>query len=235
MSENTQASGSRATVALKDGLGGIVGIKAGMTQVYDQNGDALAVTVISLADNVVTQVKTKDKEGYVGVQIGLVPKKESRVGKAERGHAKKSDAIGFRHYQEIRFPESAKLEGVEVGKILSADFIKEGDIVDLTAVSKGKGFQGVVKRHHFAGGMASHGASVNLRMPGSIGNRADPAKVFKNKRMAGHMGHLRVTTQNVRVVRLDLEKGVLLVHGSVPGPKTGFVTIRKAVKVAEGK
>jgi large subunit ribosomal protein L3 len=226
-----EATGSSAAIALTQGLGGILGVKAGMTQVFNENGDAIAVTVIDLRPNVVTQVKTKAKDGYCAVQVGFLDKKEKKATRAEKGHLKPvTGATGFYHYQEFRLPDNAKLDGIQVGQLLSPGFVKEGDMIDLMAVSKGRGFQGVMKRHNFSGGMASHGASVCHRSPGSIGNRADPAKVFKGKQMAGHMGHKRVTIQNVRVVKIDTENQYMLVHGSVPGPKSSVVTIRCAVK-----
>lgn len=220
----------RESVALTFGRGGILGVKAGMTQVYTENGDSVAVTVIDLKPNVITQVKTKDKNGYQAVQVGFLEKKAKSANKPEQGHAKAVNAGGFYHYQEFRLPEDVKMEALSVGKVLSPEFVKEGDLVDLTAVSKGKGFQGGMKRYHMAGGFKSHGASVTHRAIGSIGNRADPAKTFKNKKMAGHMGHEQTTVQNVRVVRVDVENQVLLVHGSVPGPRSGVVTVRRAVK-----
>ncbi len=225
-----EKSAQREHVALNEGLGGILGIKAGMTQVYNDNGDAVAVTVIDLKPAVITQVKTQEKNGYKAVQIGLLEKKAKAATKAEQGHAKAVNSSGFYHYQEIRLPADAKMDGLVAGKVLSADFVKAGDLVDLTAISKGKGFQGVMKRYHYSGNYKSHGASLSHRQIGSIGNRADPGKVFKNKKMNGHMGHVRTVVQNVRVVRVDLENQLLLVHGSVPGPKSGIVTIRRAVK-----
>jgi large subunit ribosomal protein L3 len=220
----------RPTATLSKGRGGVVGVKAGMTQVYGTAGENLAVTVIDLAPLVVTQVKTQKQEGYAAVQVGLLPKRSKLATLAERGHAKKSGAEGFYHYQEFRFGDDADLAGLEVGQLLTAGFLKEGDFVDLTSTSKGKGYQGGMKRFHMAGGFKSHGASVSHRSLGSIGNRADPAKCFKNKKMAGQMGFVRTTVQNVRVVRVDLENQLLLVHGSVPGPKSGIVTVRRAVK-----
>lgn len=231
--ESTAAAsteGGASSVALKDGLGGIVGIKAGMTQIYTENGDSLAVTVIDLQPATVTQVKRKEKDGYNAVQIGMLAKKAKAASRAEAGHCKASKTEGFYHYQEIRLPENAKMEGIAVGASLTSDFVAAGDFVDLTAISKGKGFQGGMKRFHMAGGFKTHGASVTHRHTGSIGNRADPGKCFKNKKMAGQMGNIRVTVQNVKVARLDLENGVLLVHGSVPGPKSGLVTVRRSVK-----
>ena len=235
----TETTSSRETIALNEGRGGILGVKAGMTQIYTENGDALAVTVIDLQPNVVTQVKTKAKEGYNAVQVSVLEKRESRSNKAEIGHAKKVGASGFYHSEELRMPGDAKLEGVTIGKVLSPDFLKAGDLVDLAARSKGKGFQGGMKRYHMAGGFKSHGCSVSHRSLGSIGNRADPGKTFKNKKMPGQMGNENTTVQNVQVVRIDAEKGIMLVHGSVPGPKSGIVTVRRSIKAvaraAKGK
>lgn len=222
----------RERVTLTEGRSGVLGVKAGMTQIYTEAGDSVAVTVIDLKPNMITQVKNKDKDGYQAIQVGLLEKKSKAMNKPEEGHVKASGGKGFYKYQEFRLPDSAKLDGITVGKILSAEFLKEGDLVDLTARSKGKGFQGGMKRYHMAGGPKSHGASVSHRSLGSIGNRADPGKCFKNKKMAGHMGHEQVTVQNVRVARVDLENQLLLVHGSVPGPRSGIVTIRRAVKSA---
>ncbi len=226
----TQQSSGTTQAALQSGKGGVLGVKAGMTQIYTENGDALSVTVIDLTPNVVTQIKTPQREGYSAVQVAVLSKKEKACGRPEQGHAKKAGAPGFYHYEEFRFDSPKALDGLTVGQRLSAEFLKPGDCVDLTAVSKGKGFQGGMKRFHMAGGYKTHGASLSHRSLGSIGNRADPAKCFKNKKMPGHMGHQQVTVQNVRVIQIDLENGVMLVHGSVPGPKNGLVTIRRAVK-----
>jgi large subunit ribosomal protein L3 len=224
---------ARELVALTSQRGGVLGIKAGMTQVYSENGDAVAVTVIDLKPTVITQVKTKEKNGYQAVQVGLLEKKAKSATKPEQGHAKAAGAPGFYHYQEFRLEDGVKMDGLTVGKVLSADFVKPGDLVDLTAESKGKGFQGVMKRYHYAGGFKTHGASLVHRSLGSIGNRADPGRVFPGKKMGGHMGHVQVTMQNVVVVKVDVENQLLLVHGSVPGPRSGIVTIRKAVKTAK--
>ncbi len=241
MSENVESTtpetnaasnaGAGKAVALTQGRGGLYGVKAGMTQVYDSDGMMSAVTVIDLRSNVITQVKTNAKEGYNAVQIGLLEKKAKAVNKPELGHFKKAGVEGgFYFNQELRLPKDAKMDGLTVGAELSSDFVKEGDLVDLIAVSKGKGFQGGVKRFHMAGSAASHGNSVTTRSLGSIGNRADPAKCFKNKKMPGQMGNVQVTVQNVRVVKVDAENGLILVNGSVPGPKSGVVSIRKSVK-----
>lgn len=224
---------SRESVGLGKGRGGVLGVKAGMTQIFTEDGGSVAVTVIDLKPTVITQVKTKEKNGYQAVQVGFLEKKSKSVNKAEKGHAAAAGASGFYHYQEFRLDNQASLDGITVGKVLAVDFVKPGDLVDLTAMSKGKGFQGGMKRYHMAGGYKTHGASLSHRQLGSIGNRADPGKCFKNKKMAGHMGHEQVTVQNVQVVRVDAENQLLLVHGSVPGPKSGIVTIRRAIKSVE--
>lgn len=231
MSENTAAQREKVTLNPANlGRVGYIGIKAGMTQVYNNDGDSIAVTVIDLKSNVITQVKTKENDGYQAIQIGAVEKKAKNATKPEQGHAKKVGATGFYHYQEFRLKDSAKLDGLTAGAAISAEMFKEGDLVDLTAMSKGKGFQGGMKRFHMAGGFKTHGASVCHRSLGSIGNRADPGKTFKNKKMPGQMGNAKTTVQNVKVVRVDMENGLLLVHGSVPGPRSGLVTVRPAVK-----
>jgi large subunit ribosomal protein L3 len=231
MEQNTETQATANKATLTAGLGGIIGVKSGMTQVYAENGRSLAVTVVEIKPNTVTQVKKSDKHGYSAVQVGFLPKKESRVSSAEKGHFKKSGTPGFYHAQEFRFENDKAIEGLSEGQVLTAEFIKAGDLVDVSAVSKGKGFQGTMKRHNYSGGFKSHGASVNHRQIGSIGMRADPGKVFKGKPMPGHMGHVNTSIQNIKVVKVDLENGIVLLHGSVPGPKSGVVTIRKAVKV----
>jgi large subunit ribosomal protein L3 len=230
--ESTSAKTATSTATLRSGRGGIMGIKAGMTQVYGADGSSLAVTVVELKPNTITQVKKQAKEGYSAIQVGILPKKESRLNSAEKGHFKKSGQVGFYHTKEIRVSADAGIEGMVEGMTLTAEFLKDGDLVDVQAVSKGKGTQGVMKKYHYAGGYKTHGASVSHRSIGSIGNRADPGKVFKGKKMPGHMGHVKVSIQNIKVVKVDLEKGIILLHGSVPGPKSGIVTIRKAVKAA---
>ena len=230
---NTAAApseGKAGAVALTQGRGGILGVKAGMTQVFSQDGEAVAVTVIDLRPNIITQVRTKEKDGYQAVQVGTLAKSKKASNKAEQGHHKASGQPGFYYKQEFRLADNAKLDGLVVGAVLSPEFVKAGDLVDLTAICKGKGFQGGMKRYHMAGGHKSHGASISHRQLGSIGNRADPAKCWKNKKMGGHMGNIQRTVQNVRVVKVDLENQVLLVHGSVPGPKSGVVTVRRAIK-----
>jgi large subunit ribosomal protein L3 len=223
-------SKERVRVVFSQGRGGILGVKAGMTQVYNVRGDVLAVTVIDLKPNIITQVKTKEKEGYQAIQVGFLEKKLKHSKKSDQGHCKLAGVSGFYCLQEFRLSEEASLDQLAVGKVLSPEFLKQGDRVDLTSRSKGKGFQGGMKRFHMAGGYKTHGASVSHRSLGSIGNRADPGKCFKNKKMPGHMGDERVTVSNVEVVRVDIENRLLLVNGSVPGPRSGIVMIRRTVK-----
>lgn len=234
MTEVTQETSAQDTagakVALTDGRGGILGVKAGMTQVYAEDGGCYAVTVIDLSPNVITQVKTMAKEGYNAVQVGVLEKKASRVNKAETGHFKKAGQTGFYYVKEFRLPEDAKMAGLTAGTELSPEFVKEGDYVDLTSTSKGKGTQGGMKRFHMSGSFKTHGASVNHRSLGSIGQRGEPGKCFKNRKMPGQMGNVKRTVQNVKVIKIDMENGLLLVHGSVPGPKSGIVTVRRAVR-----
>ncbi len=230
---NSQAQAS--VVSLTQGLGGIVGIKAGMTQVYSPTGDAMAVTVIKIPEVIITEIKTVADHGYVAVQVGVAEKKLAKSNRAIQGHVKKAGERSFYQFQELRLPLGADLSGLSVGQQLGLDFLAPGDLVDLCGVSKGKGFQGVMKRYNYAGGPASHGASLSHRSIGSIGNRADPGKVFKGKKMPGQMGNKRVTVQNVEVVSIDSENRVLLVNGSVPGARSGLVTVRRAVKKSQGK
>ena len=218
---------SKGNSAALTGLGGVYGIKAGMTQVLDKNGDLVPVTVIDVQPNVITQVKQQNTDGYVAVQVGMLPKKAHRVTKAEKGHFKKSGSAGFYHVGEFRVPSA---ESLAVGMTLSTEFIKEGDFIDVTGESKGKGFQGGMKRYNMSGGFKTHGASLSHRSLGSIGNRADPAKCFKNKKMPGQMGNEQVTVQNLKVVSVDSENNLILVLGSIPGAKNKIVRIKKAVK-----
>jgi large subunit ribosomal protein L3 len=220
----------RKKVILNSKDSGILGVKAGMTQVYDANGNSIAVTVIDLKTCVVTQVKNRDRDGYQAVQVGFLEKKATKANLPEKKRLELIGCSGFYMYQEFRFENDFDLSQVQAGNVLSVEFLKEGDRVDLSAVNIGKGFQGGMKRYHMAGGYKSHGASVSHRQLGSIGNRADPGKCFKNKKMAGQMGNKRVTVQNVQVVKVDFENQLLLVNGSVPGCKSGIVRIQRTVK-----
>lgn len=230
--EGSASEQTKMNPSLEMERGGIIGVKAGMTHVYNENGQSFAVTVVDIPSNVVTQIKTKEKDGYQAVQVGVLDKKDSRLKKPEKGRLMKAGIKngGFYCYQEFRFTPEADLAPLAQGQILSAGFLKAGDFVDLYSVSKGKGFQGPMKRHNFGGGPKSHGASLVHRSGGSIGNSAGPGRVYKNTEMAGQMGNKKVTVQNVKVVEVNLDENYLLVHGSVPGAKSGLVTIRKAIK-----
>ncbi len=204
---------------------GLIGKKIGMTSMYSAEGKNLPCTVISTGPCVVTQVKTMEKDGYEAVQLGYGEKKEKRTTKALQGHFKKSGGNFLRTLVEF----DGFSQELEAGDSLAAaDVFEEGDFVDVVGMSKGKGFQGVVKRHGFAGvGQATHGQHNRLRAPGSIGAASYPARVFKGMRMAGRMGGDKVKVQNLRVLKVVAEKNLLVVKGAVPGHKNAFVTIQK--------
>ncbi len=203
----------------------MIGRKLGMTQVFLKGGARVPVTVIQAGPCTVVQRRTQDKDGYSAVQLGYGEIKAQRLTKAGREHRKKAG----RMVAVLReFPSDAELEvGAEVKVV---DLFKEGDLVDVTGVTKGRGYQGVIKRHHFSGFPATHGTHEYFRHGGSIGNRTHPGRVFKNKRMAGQMGAERVTTQNLAVVGVRADDNVLLVRGAVPGGRNGLLFIRPAVK-----
>ena len=203
---------------------GIIGRKVGMTQVYAEDGRALPVTVIEAGPCVVVQRKAPGKDGYSAVQLGLVEgRKLKRVTKPMKGHFDKAGLPPCRVLREFRVQDGAE---VKVGDKVSVSMFAPGDTVHVTGVSKGKGFQGVVKRHHFRGGAATHGSMFH-RAPGSIGASAVPSRVLKGMRAAGHMGLERVTVRNLQVVRVDAERNLLVVEGSVPGAGGGYLVIRK--------
>ena len=203
---------------------GMVGRKLGMTQVFDEKGEALPVTVIECGPNVVTQIRTAENDGYEAVQLGFGI--SSRLNRPEQGHRKASGYMS----KVLREVKATSLDGVEVGQQIKVDTFAPGELVDVSANSKGRGFQGGMKRHGFSGGPKTHGQSDRWRAPGSIGSSATPGRVMKGMKMAGHMGNARVTVQNLEVVRVDIERSLLLVKGSVPGPNKGLVMIRKAIK-----
>lgn len=204
---------------------GILGEKLGMTQVFTDEGRAVPVTVILAGPNRVLQVKTPETDGYAAVQLGF--KAAGRATKPMRGHASKAGVEPTRHVVELRTDEA---DGYEPGQEVKADVFTPGDVVDVVGVSKGKGFAGVMKRHGFAGLSASHGTKKKDRHPGAIGACATPSRVFKGMRMAGHMGHERVTVLNLEIVEVDPERNLLLVKGAVPGPTGGLVMVRTGVK-----
>jgi large subunit ribosomal protein L3 len=200
-----------------------------MTQTWDENNRVVPVTVVAAGTNVVTQVRQPETDGYNAVQIGYGEIDGRKVTKPQAGHFGKAGVTPRRHVLEIRTADAASYS---VGQELSPELFAAGEEVDVTATSKGKGYAGVMKRHGFAGVGASHGAHRNHRKPGSIGACATPGRVFKGVRMAGRMGGVPVTTQNVSVHAVDVEKGLILLKGAVPGPKGGLVLIRNAAKGA---
>ncbi len=204
-------------------VAGIIGRKLGMTQIFGENGKVEPVTAIEAGPCVVTQIKTAAKEGYNAVQLGFGQTK--RLKSPQRGHLK---GLGqFKYLREFRVDET---ESIKVGDTIGVSLFKEGDVVDVTGVSKSKGFAGVVKRHGFAGGPKTHGQSDRHRHPGSIGSTTAPGRVWKGMRMAGHMGGERVTVRGLKVLGADADRNLLLVKGSVPGNRNGLLLIRKSSK-----
>ena len=217
---------------LERNLKGLLGTKLGMTQTWDENNRVVPVTVIAAGTNVVTQVRTPEKDGYNAIQVGFGEVDGRKVTKPAAGHFDKAGVTPRRHLAEIRTSDAASYE---VGQELGPDTFEAGQDVDVTGTSKGKGYAGVMKLHGFHGVGASHGAHRNHRKPGSIGACATPGRVFKGTRMAGRMGNVRTTTQNLLVHAYDAEKGLLLLKGAVPGPSGGIVFVRTAVKNGLGK
>ena len=208
---------------------GVIAKKMGMTRVFREDGRHVPVTVLALENNQVISVRTADNDGYVAVQLGAGTKKAKNTTKPERGHFGKAEVEPKAKVAEFRVSEDALLE---TGATISADHFIAGQLVDVTGVTQGKGFQGGMKRWGFGGLRATHGVSVSHRSLGSTGQRQDPGKVFKGKKMAGHMGDKQRTQQNLEIVSTDVERGLLFVHGSVPGSKGGWLLIKDAVKVA---
>jgi large subunit ribosomal protein L3 len=207
---------------------GILGRKIGMTQVFDDAGRAVPVTVVEAGPCRVAQVKTPETDGYSAIQLAFG--KARRTNKPQAGHFGKAGIDAPRYLVELRLDEIGEwAPGAEI----KADVFEQGEIVDVIGVTKGKGFAGAMKRHNFKGQGASHGNQAKHRAPGSIGACATPARVFKGTRMAGHMGHRRVTTLNVRVIVADAERNLLLIRGAIPGPKGGLVMVRSSVRVRQ--
>jgi large subunit ribosomal protein L3 len=206
---------------------GVLGEKLGMTQVWDENNRVVPVTVVKAGPCVVTQVRTNDIDGYESVQIAFGEIDPRKVNKPLKGHFAKADVTPRRHLVELRTPDASEYT---LGQEITAEVFESGVKVDVTGKSKGKGFAGVMKRHNFKGLGAGHGTQRKHRSPGSIGGCATPGRVFKGLRMAGRMGHVRVTTQNLTVHRVDAEEGLILVKGAIPGPKGGVVFLKTAAK-----
>jgi large subunit ribosomal protein L3 len=210
---------------------GLVGRKCGMTRVFTEAGESVPVTVIEVLPNRVTQVKTAAKDGYRAIQVTYGSRRPQLVGKALAGHYAKAGTAPGKALLEFRLADKEG-DDLAVGAEIKADIFKAGQVVDVTGTTIGKGFAGTMKRHNFSGHNASHGVSVSHRTPGSIGQRQTPGRVFQGKRMSGHMGVVRRTTENLRVVEVDAERNLVLVRGAVPGSEGGQVVIRPSLKAA---
>jgi large subunit ribosomal protein L3 len=211
---------------------GLLGRKVGMTQIYNSDNDQMSgVTVVDVTGNVVTAVKVAaSKDGYNAIQLGIDDKKAKRTPRAEAGHFAKCDVKAKKFVRELRASAAAAAAATPGATLNAADFFKVGQLVDVVGTSKGRGFAGVMKRHNFRGFIRSHGTHEYFRHGGSIGTRLTPGMVLKGKKMPGHMGAARTTIQNLKVVRIDAERGLVFVKGGVPGPNGGYVMIRAAVK-----
>ena len=207
---------------------GILGRKVGMTQVFTEQGEVIPVTVVEAGPVVVTQVKTIENDGYNAVQVGFVDAKEKSLNKPKKGHLAAANTLK-KHLKEFRVES---VDAYTVGQELKADVFAAGEMIDVTGISKGKGFQGPIKRHGQSRGPESHGSRYHRR-PGSMGACSYPGRVFKNKKLAGHMGSVKVTVQNLEVVRVDADKNFILVKGAIPGAKGSIVTIKEAVKASK--
>lgn len=207
---------------------GILGKKLGMTQIFTEEGIVVPVTVVEAGPNVVTQVKTVEKDGYNAIQVGFEDAKEKSLNKPQKGHLAAANVLK-KHLKEFRVDA---VEEFTVGQEIKADLFAAGEKIDVTGTSKGKGFQGPIKRHGQSRGPESHGSRYHRR-PGSMGACSYPGRVFKNKKLAGHMGSVKVTVQNLEVVRVDADKNFILVKGAIPGAKGSVVTIKEAVKASK--
>ena len=206
----------------------ILGKKMGMTQIFTEHGAVVPVTVVEAGPNVVTQVKTVEKDGYNAIQVGFEDAKEKSLNKPQKGHLAAANTLK-KHLKEFRVDS---VEGYTVGQEIKADLFAAGELIDVTGISKGKGFQGPIKRHGQSRGPETHGSRYHRR-PGSMGACSYPGRVFKNKKLAGHMGSVKVTVQNLEVVRVDADKNFILVKGAIPGAKGSVVTIKEAVKASK--
>ena len=208
---------------------GIIGKKIGMTQIFDEKGNVVPVTVIEATPNVVAQVKTVETDGYNSIQLGYGEVKDKHINKPEKGHFTKAGLTAKKHLREFRVED---VENYKVGDEVKADIFEAGEKIDVQGTTKGKGFQGVIKRHGQHRGPMGHG-SMYHRKPGSMGSTSTPGRVFKGKKLPGHMGRVTVTIQNLDVVRVDMDKNVILVKGSVPGAKGAILKIKSAVKASK--
>ena len=208
---------------------GLIATKEGMTRVFEEDGRSVPVSVLKVDTNYVSQIKTKDSDGYNSIQLSSIDQKEKNQSKSKLGHFSKNNISLKKYIKEFKI-DTSELEGVELGKEFSVGLFQEGQLVDVSGTSKGKGFAGTVKRWNFATQDATHGNSLAHRKPGSIGQCQTPGRVWKGKKMAGHMGNENKTTQNLKVVRVDEENSLLLVHGAVPGANGSSVIIKPAIK-----
>ena len=208
---------------------GLVGRKIGMTRLFTDDGDAVPVTVVDVSNNRVTQIKTPETDGYTAVQVTFGKRRASRVSKPAAGHFAKASTEAGHILKEFRV-EADQIANLKVGGQVGADIFKVGQLVDVTGTSVGKGFTGVIKRHHFSSNRATHGNSRSHNVPGSIGMAQDPGRVFPGKRMAGHLGAVKRTAQKLQVVRVDTERQLLLIRGAVPGAEGGDVVVHPSVK-----
>ena len=208
---------------------GIIGKKIGMTQIFDEKGNVIPVTVIETAGNVVTQVKTVETDGYNSIQLGYGEVKAKHLNKPLEGHFKKAGVENKKHLREFRMED---VQSYKVGDEVKAEIFTAGEKVDIQGTSKGKGFQGVIRRHGQHRGPMTHG-SMYHRRPGSMGQRSTPGRVFKGKKLPGHMGRITITIQNLEIVKVDTDKNVLLVKGSVPGAKGAILKVKSTVKVSK--
>ena len=208
---------------------GLVGRKVGMTRVFTDDGDSIPVTVVDVSNNRVTQIKNAESDGYSAVQVTFGKRRPSRVNKPAAGHFSTAGVEAGHVLKEFRVPAEA-LADLKQGGTVGVDIFKVGQKVDVSGVSQGKGFAGVIKRHHFSSNRASHGNSVSHRKPGSIGQNQDPGRVFPGKRMAGHLGNAHRTVQNLEIIRIDTERQLLLISGALPGSRGGDVTVRPTVR-----
>jgi large subunit ribosomal protein L3 len=209
---------------------GLVGRKVGMTRLFTDDGDAVAVTVVDVSDNRVSQVKTAASDGYSAVQVAFGKRRASRVTKALAGHFAKAGTEAGSVLGEFHISEE-EAAGLKPGSVIGVDIFKVGQKVDVIGTTIGKGFAGVIKRHHFSSNRASHGNSVSHNKPGSTGQNQDPSKVFPGKRMAGHLGDVRSTVQNLEIMRIDADRQLLMIRGSLPGSKGGNVVVSPTVRV----
>ncbi len=208
---------------------GLVGRKVGMTRIFTDDGETLPVTVLDVSDNRVTQIKTPEKDGYVAVQVAFGKRRASRVNKSLAGHLAKAGVEAGHTLREFR-AKAEEVRDLKAGGKIGVEFFKVGQKVDVSGITIGKGFAGVIKRHHFSSQRATHGNSISTNRPGSTGQNQDPGRVFPGKRMSGHLGNARRTTQNLVVVRVDTARQLLLIKGSVPGSSGRDVIVRPAVK-----